>query len=123
MTRQPEGKLVANVRRLIAVKGGRPFKIMGDAESFQEVGIPDLLVCYRGRFLGLEAKIPGNHPTVKQLAVLNEIVEAGGVAAVFTTVEQVSRLLAKIDREVELGKASSNRIYRYDLDRAYKRER
>jgi len=87
---------------------------MGDAESFQEVGIPDLLFCYRGRFVGAEAKMPGNHPTAKQLAVLNEIVEAGGYALVFTTVEQVSRLLSKIDQEVAGGKARSDRFHRYD---------
>jgi len=100
---------------MLRQKGARAFKIMGDAESFQEVGIPDLLVCYRGRFLGLEAKMPGNTPTTKQLVVLDEIVSAGGYGAVFTTVEQVSRILAIIDREVELGSHSRSRFYRYDL--------
>jgi hypothetical protein len=115
MPRQPEGKLVANARSLLRDRGARAFKIMGDAESFQEVGIPDLLVCYRGRFIGAEAKMPGNHPTAKQMAVLNEIVESGGYGLVFTTVEQVSRLLSKIDREVTFGAHSASRLYRYDL--------
>jgi hypothetical protein len=106
VTRQPEGKLVAKVKDLIRKRGGRVFKIQGDDSSFQEVGIPDLLCCYRGRFVGLEAKIPGNHPSAKQAAILDEIADAGGYAAVVTTVGEVSRLLATIDREVEHGASS-----------------
>jgi len=112
MTRQPEGKLVTNIRRTLRDKGARAFKIQGDAEMFQEVGIPDLLVCYRGRFVGLEAKMPGNRATAKQMAILNEIANAGGNAAVVTTVGEVSRLLAKIDREVDSGRTPSrNTVY------------
>lgn len=100
MPRQPEGKLVSNTRKFLRDQGARPFKIQGDGENFQEVGIPDLLVCYKGRFLGLEAKMPGGKPSAKQIAVLDEIAEAGGIAAVFTTVGQVSLLLGMIDKEV-----------------------
>src|SRR5215472_4943086 len=103
MPRQPEGKLVSKARSLIAERGGRAFNIQGDAENFQEVGIPDLLFCYQGRFVGAEAKMPGNSPSAKQRAILNEIVEAGGYGLVFTTVEEVSRLLSRIDREVASG--------------------
>src|SRR5215471_9074324 len=100
MPRQPEGKLVRDARRLIADRGGRAFKIQGGADSFQEIGIPDLLCCYKGRFVGAEAKMPGNTPSAKQAAVLDEIVDAGGYGLVFTTVGEVSRLLSIIDREV-----------------------
>lgn len=106
MPRQPEGKLVSATRSLLKEKGARPFKIQGDSDSFQEVGIPDLLVCYKGRFVGLEAKMPGNKPTAKQKAVLDEIVQTGGYAIAYTTVEQVSSLLAYIDREVRLASRS-----------------
>ena len=104
---QPEGKLVKKAREFLTSRGARPFKIHGGDNPFQEVGIPDLLCCYRGRFVGLEAKEPGNKPSPVQKAVLHEIVEAGGYAVVFTTVGQVSLLLAKIDREVDSGAPSS----------------
>jgi hypothetical protein len=103
MTRQPEGKLVAATRRYLQSRGARAFKIQGGADSFQEIGIPDILCCYKGRFIGLEAKMPGNVPSAKQAAVLDEIAEADGYAIVFTTVEEVSGLLAKIDKEVARG--------------------
>jgi|SRR5215471_220909 len=101
MPRQPEGKLVRDARRLIADRGGRAFKIQGGADSFQEIGIPDLLCCYKGRFVGAEAKMPGNKPTAKQAAILDEIVDSGGYGIVFTTVGEVSRLLSTIDMEVK----------------------
>ena len=97
---------MSKARQTVVLRGGRPFKIQGGADSFQEIGIPDLLCCYRGRFVGAEAKMPGNHPSAKQAAVLDEIAEAGGYALVFTTVGEVSRLLATIDREVEHGASS-----------------
>jgi hypothetical protein len=86
---------------MIVARGGRPFKIQGGADSFQEIGIPDLLCCYQGRFVGAEAKIPGNKPSAKQAAILDEIADAGGYAIVFTTVEEVSHLLSHINMEVK----------------------
>jgi hypothetical protein len=125
MPRQPEGKLVAKVKDLIKDKGGRPFKIQGTDDTFQEVGIPDILCCYRGLFVGLEAKLPGGKPTPKQLRVLDEIAEAGGIAVVFTTVGQVASLLGKIDREVErAAHRLGGTLYRYDLpgDQRHRRQ-
>jgi hypothetical protein len=97
MPRQPEGKLVKRIRVLIADRGGRSFKIHGDDEGFQEIGIPDLLVCYRGFFIGIEVKQPSGKLRPIQRKVLNEIFAAGGVAAVVTTVGQVARLLSYLE--------------------------
>lgn len=97
---QPESKLVKRIQKLIVEHGGRATKIHGD-DNFQEVGISDLLVCYKGRFLALEVKLPGEGPSPMQRVYLGEIVSSGGYAAVVSTVEQVARLLAEVDREVK----------------------
>lgn len=97
---QPEARLIKKVKALIERKGGRPFKIHG-GDPMQETGIPDLLVCYKGKFLGLEGKSPRGHLAPKQKAILHEISEAGGYALVFETVEEVAALLATIDEEVD----------------------
>lgn len=124
MPRQPEGKLVAKIRDLLRERGARAFKIQGGDETFQEVGIPDLLVCYKGRFVGLEVKMPGGTLSAKQKAVLDEIADAGGIAAVVTTVGQVSHLLGKIDKEVERGKAHRYRgVYRFDVPGSTRKRR
>jgi hypothetical protein len=99
MPRQPEGKLVSKIKKAIEAKGGRPFKIQGSEDSFQEVGIPDLLWCFRGRFVGSEVKLPGEPLRPAQRVVLYEIYEAGGIASVLETVEQATHLLRYLDRE------------------------
>jgi hypothetical protein len=96
MPRQPEGKLVVKIKDLLVKEGARPFKIVGGEEGFQEIGIPDLLVCFRGRFIGAEVKQPGGKLRPAQRVVLNEIYEAGGVAAVLETVEQAASLLSTL---------------------------
>lgn len=97
MARQPEGKLVKKIKELIVARGGRPFKIHGSDEGFQEIGIPDLLVCYYGWFIGIEVKQPGGELRPAQRAVLHEIYDAAGVSAVVETVEQAEVLLSYLD--------------------------
>lgn len=97
MPRQPEGKLVQRIKILIADRGGRSFKIVGDDEGLQEIGIPDLLVCYCGRFIGMEVKQPSGKLRPMQRKALHEIYDAGGVAAVVETVGQAARLLSYLE--------------------------
>ena len=99
MARQPEGRALKHGQEYLRGEGARFFKIHG-GDPFQEVGIPDLLCCYRGRFVGIEWKLPGEQPSPMQLATLHEIERAGGYAAVCSTVEQVASLLSEIDTEV-----------------------
>ncbi len=94
MPKQPEGKIVAKIKDLVVEAGGRPIKIVGSDEGFQEVGIPDLLICYKGQFIGAEVKQPGGKLRPAQRVLLREIYEAGGVAAVLETVEQARILLS-----------------------------
>ena len=106
MARQPEGKLVQKIKQRIERRGGRPFKIQASEDSFQEVGIPDLLWCYHGRFVGSEVKQPGEPLRPAQRVVLHEIHRAGGVASVLETVEQADRLLNVLDKEAVSGESS-----------------
>jgi hypothetical protein len=50
--------------------------------GFGNSGVPDLLVCVSGRFVGIECKAGGNKPTALQLHNLNAIELAGGIALV-----------------------------------------
>jgi hypothetical protein len=106
MARQPEAKLVQRIKAFVVEKGGRPFKIVGSDEGYQEIGIPDLLICYKGRFIGGEVKQPGEPLRPRQKLVLREIFEADGVAAVLETVGHAAILLLRIDREVSSGKST-----------------
>lgn len=58
-------------------------------------GVPDIVVCLRGRFIGIECKANGNKPTPLQQRELSCISAAGGTALVIdeTNVDQLERLL------------------------------
>jgi hypothetical protein len=103
MPRQPEGKLVAKIREMISDRGGRAFKIHGSGEGFQEIGIPDILACYQGRFIGLEVKMPGGRVSPKQEQILKQIETAGGIAAVVTSVHEAKKAL---DRAIPIEVAA-----------------
>ena len=68
-------------RRLIKKleeRGAYVVNIWGN--GFMKAGIPDLLVCYKGHFLGLELKTDTGKPSELQLAHLKMIHEAGGMS-------------------------------------------
>ena len=47
--------------------------------QFTKAGVPDLLICCNGRFLGVELKASGGKPTDLQLHHLDQIRKAGGI--------------------------------------------
>jgi Holliday junction resolvase len=98
MARQPESREVKKILAYLRKKGGRWVKIHGGDNPFQEVGIPDILGCYRGYAVAIEAKTPAGHMSVKQTRFLKQWSDAGGYILIATNVHEVASLLAKIDR-------------------------
>jgi len=47
-------------------------------------GVPDMLICYKGKFFAWELKTDTGKPTDLQNYVINKIKQAGGVARVVT---------------------------------------
>ena len=62
-------------------------------------GVPDRLVCYRGRFVALEVKSPGGSASAWQRREIASIVAAGGRAEVVWSVDDVREIIARIDLE------------------------
>jgi hypothetical protein len=91
---QPEAKLVKKLQDMFRKRGAACFKIHGGDNPFQAVGIPDLLLCYRGQFIGAEVKMPGEPLRPAQVVALGEIYKGGGIAAIIETVEQGRKLLS-----------------------------
>lgn len=94
----PEARLVRRIQQVIKRRGGRSFKIHGGDNPFQEVGIPDLLVCYKGYFVAIEVKTPAGKLSTRQEFVLETIRQAGGIVLVTRSVEKVEATLDKLDR-------------------------
>ena len=63
--------------------------------GFGASGVPDIIVCYKGRFFGLECKANGNKPTKLQQLNIDKINDAGGIALVIdeTNMNEVKTIL------------------------------
>ncbi len=65
--------------------------------QYGTAGIPDIIVCYKGRFVALEAKVGVNMPTKLQAATIDKIRQAGGTAAVVYSIEDVKAVLSEME--------------------------
>ena len=62
-----------------------------------ERGVPDLLCCYRGRFVAFEVKQPSGNLTKLQEATIQRIKDAKGKAYKVSSVEEVKSILANLE--------------------------
>lgn len=85
---QPESRLSRRIIQALNNKGAFAFKIHGGPTMM--AGLPDVIVCANGRFIGLEVKMPsqrGNVSAVQHL-VHGKIVMAMGIAVVVCSVNE-----------------------------------
>ena len=68
--------------------------------GFGRSGVPDIVCCYKGKFIGIECKAHGNKPTALQQSNLEEIVNNGGIAIVIDETSVFN--LKQIIEETEL---------------------
>lgn len=60
---------------------------------YQKAGVPDIIACLNGRFVGIEVKRPGGVISPLQQYNIDEIHKSGGVAFVAYSVEDVREQL------------------------------
>ena len=80
MARTPEGAVKDKVKLILASLGA--YYVMPQTGGFGNSGIPDILCCLNGRFVGIECKANGGKVTRLQQSHLDEIEMRGGVALV-----------------------------------------
>jgi len=80
MAATPEAKVKARVHARLKTAGAYAVNYIGGA--YANNGTPDILACYRGRFVGIECKAGKGKPTQLQLRNLEKIEAAGGLAFV-----------------------------------------
>jgi len=98
----PEKKVKARAVEVIKNLGGWWF--FPQSGPYGRAGIPDIIMCYQGRFVGVECK--AGTKGIKKLTKLQEheirkIQEAGGVATVFDDSVDPSDLAAIIKSSAE----------------------
>ncbi len=73
----PEKKVKDRVKRVLA--GCGIYYFMPATHGYGSSGVPDIIACRNGLFIGIECKANGGKPTTLQLKNLGDIVAAGGV--------------------------------------------
>ena len=94
-----ERDLVAAIKRYLASLGSDVFFFKEHGGPYGTSGVPDLICCYKGRFLGLEVKLPTGKLTELQRRAIQKINQAGGYACRVESVEAVRAAIEQLDSE------------------------
>ena len=94
-----ERDIVTAIRKYLASLGSDVFFWKEHGSVYGTNGVPDIICCYKGRFLGLECKLPGGRLTELQKRAIEKINRAGGVACRVESVEDVKRVIERVDWE------------------------
>lgn len=84
----PEARIKADIRAWFLKQGAYVF---APVQMGMGASTVDQLICFKGKFIGIETKVPGKHPTARQLLTINEIKAAGGEAFWTTSLEDCKR--------------------------------
>lgn len=99
MAKTPEKKVKDQVTKLLSKFNTYWFyPVMG---GYGSSGVPDIVACYRGTFIGIECKAGANTPTALQMKNLNQISQAGGYSIVINefNLDELQNVFNRIDAE------------------------
>lgn len=110
MASTPEGKVKDACKKYL--KGIGAWFFMPVSNGMGQVGIPDIICCYKGMFIAVETKAPGKraNTTPNQDRVIEAIRNADGWAVVVDNVDQLHEFIVAINsyRILENGNAQIN---------------
>ena len=93
----PEKKVKTQVCKVLKKLGAYYF--YASTGGYGSSGVPDIVACYKGKFIGIECKANGNKPTALQAKNLREISIQNGIALVIDDTN-VDMLESTIDYHV-----------------------
>jgi Holliday junction resolvase len=93
----PEAKVKKQVKKILDDIGAYHFSPM--TAGFGRSGVPDIIACYKGCFIGIECKAGNNEPTLLQKHNIREIERNQGLAIVVNE-GNIQELLAML-KELE----------------------
>lgn len=90
-----ESRIKTEIRKYLNGIGAFWSNVQGGPGS--KPGDPDIVVCYKGRYIGLEAKtLTGKQSPIQKIR-MGEIRDAGGIYEIVRSVEDVKRVMEKIE--------------------------
>lgn len=103
MARTPENAVKSRCVEILKRYGAYYFyPVTG---GYGRSGIPDIIVCFNGRFLGIECKAGTNKPTALQQREMEHIRKAGGATLVIRE-DNLLDLIRWLDAMVIIGDES-----------------
>jgi Holliday junction resolvase len=97
MASTPEKKVKDAVAKILKEYGAYYF--YPATGGFGRSGVPDIIVCYKGNFIGIECKAKSNTPTALQLRELQNITTAGGSALIINE-DNIFRVKEILDESI-----------------------
>ncbi|MGH7954448.1 MAG: VRR-NUC domain-containing protein [Gloeomargaritales cyanobacterium] len=91
-----ETRLQYAIQKEVTKRGGFVFKVHGS--EYMMSGLPDLIVCYKGQFIGMETKTPENKkPVPVQSLRKKQIRESGGRSETIRSLSAAIELLKSVE--------------------------
>ena len=96
MAKTPEGVVKDRINKIL--KSYEVYYFYPPANGYGRTAIPDIICCYKGKFIGIECKAGNNKPTALQERELKLIQEAGGYSLVINekNIDDVRKLLESL---------------------------
>ena len=93
----PEAKVKKQVKKILDDIGAYHFSPM--MAGYGKSGVPDIIACYKGKFIGIECKAGKNTPTLLQLRNMEDIKRNNGLAIVINegNIEALLTLVKEIE--------------------------
>ena len=89
-----ETKLQKKIQKYLKDLGAYEFKVHGS--QYMKAGIPDIICCYQGKFIGIETKVGKNKMSKIQEQHKKDIEKAGGIHILAYSLEDVQKSLRKL---------------------------
>lgn len=87
----PEAHIKANIRQYLVNE--KKAYYFAPVQMGMGISTLDILCCIKGRFCGIEVKVPGKKPTPRQTFTIKAINDAGGVAFWTDSLEYTKEML------------------------------
>lgn len=100
-----ESELKAELKALFKARGAYVVPVAQGAYS--KKGDPDMVVCYKGLFVAVEAKTYTGRQSDWQRTRMDQVHAAGGIYAIVRSTDAARQLLAEIDRRYGDGAQAS----------------
>ena len=112
----PEKKVKDKIKKILEEHGAYYF--MPATGGYGKSGVPDIVACLQGKFIGIECKANGGKPTALQEKNLHDIMTVGGFSVLVDEggIEMFRNMLEQLKRDDVPRKAG---IY-FDLLTSYK---